>query len=288
MRKIKIVSDSASDLTELKYADFAYAPMKLITDRKEFVDDDSLNVKESVDFFSEYKGKSQTSCPNTGDWIKAFGDADDIICVTITSGLSGSYNTACAAKKIYEDENEGKRVFVVDSLSAGPEITLLVKKLEECVASGMEYEEICRKIMDYRDRTGLLFILKSLKNFANNGRVSPALARIVEFLGICIIGRASEKGTLEPLHKCRGEARALSAVANDMEEYGVSFGKISIAHCENEVGALRLKTILQAKFKNAQIEIHKLRGLCSFYAEKGGILIGFEKNDFPVFPMPKL
>ncbi len=277
MRKIKIVSDSSSDLTELKHADFAYAPMKLIAEGKEFVDDDSLNVKESVDFFSEYKGKSQTSCPNTGDWINAFGDADDIICVTITSGLSGSYNTACAAKKIYEDEYEGKRVFVLDSLSAGPEITLLVEKLEEYVSDGMEYEEICRRITEYRNRTGLLFILKSLKNFANNGRVSPALARIVEFLGICIVGQASEKGTLDPLHKCRGEARALSAVANDMKEFGVSSGKISIAHCENEVGALRLRTLLQATFSHAKIEIHKLRGLCSFYAEKGGILIGIEK-----------
>ena len=131
MRKFKIVSDSASDLTALENIDFAYAPMKLICDQKEFVDDDSLNIKESVDFFYEYKGKSKSSCPNTGEWLEAFGGADDIICVTITSGLSGSYNTACAAKKIYEDENEGKRVFVVDSLSAGPEITLLIEKIKE-------------------------------------------------------------------------------------------------------------------------------------------------------------
>ncbi len=277
MRKFKIVSDSASDLTELTNVDFAYAPMKMISDQKEFVDDDSLNVKESVDFFYEYKGKSRSSCPNTEEWLNAFGDADDIICVTITSGLSGSYNTASSAKKIYEDENDGKRVFVVDSLSAGPEITLLIEKIREYYLDGMEYGEICQKIMEYRNQTGLLFMLKSLKNFANNGRVSPALARIVEFLGICIVGTASNEGTLEPLHKCRGEARALSAIVSDMKSHGLSFGKVSIAHCENEVGAIRLKTLLQTAFENAKIEIHKLRGLCSFYAEKGGILVGFEK-----------
>jgi DegV family protein with EDD domain len=252
--------------------------LKINTDQKEFVDDASLNVKEMVDFLDDYKGKSKTSCPNTEDWLKAFGDADDIFCVTITSGLSGSYNTACAAKTIYEDENEGKRVFVLDSLSAGPEITLLIKKLQEYVISGMEYEEICRNIMEYRNGTGLIFMLKSLKNFANNGRVSPALARIVEFLGICIVGKASEEGTLEPVHKCRGEAKALSTLASELKVGGVSCGKISIAHCENELGTVRLKAMLQTSFPNAQIEIHKLRGLCSFYAEKGGILIGFEKN----------
>jgi DegV family protein with EDD domain len=278
MRKVKIVSDSSSDLLVLENVDFSCAPLKINTDQKEFVDDASLNVKEMVDFLDDYKGKSKTSCPNTEDWLKAFGDADDIFCVTITSGLSGSYNTACAAKTIYEDENEGKRVFVLDSLSAGPEITLLIKKLQEYVISGMEYEEICRNIMEYRNGTGLIFMLKSLKNFANNGRVSPALARIVEFLGICIVGKASEEGTLEPVHKCRGEAKALSTLASELKVGGVSCGKISIAHCENELGTVRLKAMLQTSFPNAQIEIHKLRGLCSFYAEKGGILIGFEKN----------
>ena len=277
MRKFKIVSDSASDLTELANMDFAYAPMKMISDQNEFVDDDSLNVKETVDYFYSYKGRSRSSCPNTEEWLNAFGDADDIICVTITSGLSGSYNTASSAKKIYEDENEGKRVFVVDSLSAGPEITLLIEKIREYFLDGMEYDEICRKIMEYRKQTGLLFMLKSLKNFANNGRVSPALARIVEFLGICIVGKASDEGTLEPLHKCRGEARALSTLVSELQKGGLIGGKISIAHCENEVGAIRLRTLLQTAFENAKIEIHKLRGLCSFYAEKGGILVGFER-----------
>ena len=277
MRKLKIVADSSADLIELKNIDFASAALKINTDQKDFVDDASLDVKEMLAFLDDYKGKSKTSCPNTEDWLRAFGDADDIICFTITSGLSGSYNTASAAKTIYEDENTGKRVFVVDSLSTGPEIVLLIEKLQEYFASGMDYEEVCQKIMEYRNQTGLLFMLKSLKNFANNGRVSPALARIVEFIGICIVGKASDQGTLEPLHKCRGEARALSTLVSELKENGVSSGKVSIAHCENELAALRMKTLLQASLPNVKIEIHKLRGLCSFYAEKGGLLIGFEK-----------
>lgn len=277
MRKLKIVADSSSDLIGLQDFDFASAPLKITTDQKDFIDDASLDIKEMLSFLDDYKGKSKTSCPNTEDWLRAFGDADDIICITITSGLSGSYNTACAAKTIYEDENNGKRVFVLDSLSTGPEIVLLIEKLQEYFASGMDYEEVCQKIVEYRHQTGLLFMLKSLKNFANNGRVSPALARIVELIGICIVGKASDQGTLAPLHKCRGEARALSTLVSELKENGVSSGKVSIAHCENELAAIRMKTLLQASLPNVKIEIHKLRGLCSFYAEKGGLLIGFEK-----------
>lgn len=277
MRKIKIVADTACDLFELKNTEFAYAPMKIITNEKEFVDNKSLNVDEMVKYMDNYKGKSKSSCPNTNDWLKAFGEADDIFCVTITSGLSGSYNSACVAKEIYETENPGKRVFVIDTLSAGPEISLVIEKLEEFIESNMTYESICEKIMAYLKKTGLVFMLKSLKTFANNGRVSPVVAKLVGIAGICIVGKASDEGTLEPKHKCRGEKRSLETLVTLLQEEGFKSGKISIGHCQNENAALQLKEMLLSKLKNVSVEIHKLKGLCSFYAEKGGVLVGFEK-----------
>ena len=144
MRTIKIVADSSCDLFGLKHTAFACAPMKVITAEREFVDDTSLNVDAMVQHFDHYKGKSKSSCPNTGDWLAAFGDADDIFCVTITSGLSGSYNSACSAKRIYEAENAGKRVFVIDTLSAGPEITLVIEKLEECIDLSAAVQQRCK------------------------------------------------------------------------------------------------------------------------------------------------
>ena len=277
MRKLKIVADTSCDLFGLKHSELACAPMKIITDGREFVDDEALDVGEMVEYLDQYKGKSKSSCPNTGDWLEAFGDADDIFCVTITSGLSGSYNSASAAKQIYESEHEGSRVFVIDTLSAGPEITLVIEKLEECIRENMPYETICEKVTSYLKKTGLVFMLKSLKTFANNGRVSPVVAKIVGIAGICIVGKASNEGTLEPMHKCRGEKRSLEAIVSHLESEGVKDGKISIGHCFNESAAEQLREMILAKFKNVQIEIHKFRGLCSFYAEKGGVLVGFER-----------
>lgn len=277
MRKFKIVADSSCDLFELKNTEFAYAPMKVITADKEFVDDRALDVEDMVSYLYKYKGKSKSSCPNTADWLNAFGDADDIFCVTITSGLSGSYNSACAAKQMFESENPGKRVHVFDSLSAGPELVLIIEKIEECIKCGMDYEDICDKVHQYMKKTGLLFILKSLKNFANNGRVSPIVAKIVGIAGICIVGKASEQGTLDPKHKCRGEGRSLETLVKELESEGFNSGKVSIGHCRNETAAEQLKSLILSKFNAAKVEIHKLKGLCSFYAEKGGVLVGFEK-----------
>ena len=278
MRKIKIVADSSCDLFELEHAAFETAPMKVITAEREFVDDANLEVDGMVDYLFHLKGKSKSSCPNTNDWLEAFGDADEIYCVTITSGLSGSYNSASAAKQIYESDNEGKRVHVFDTLSAGPEITLVIEKIEECVTGGMSFEETRECVTAYMKKTGLVFMLKSLKNFANNGRVSPIVAKLVGIAGICIVGKASEEGTLEPMHKPRGERRALETLVSCLEAEGYRNGKISIGHCQNEDAAEQLKELIFARFKQATIEIHKLRGLCSFYAEKGGVLVGFEKE----------
>ena len=279
MRKFKIVADSSCDLLGSDKADFAVAPMKIITAEREFEDNDTLDVNSMADWLYQYKGKSKSSCPNTADWLAAFGDADDVFCVTITSGLSGSYNSAYAAKQIYESNNEGKRVHVFDTLSAGPEITLIIEKIEECISSGMSYEDVCDCVTSYMKNTGLVFMLKSLKNFSNNGRVSPIVAKLIGIIGICIVGRASNEGTLEPMHKCRGERRSLETLVESLEAEGFRHGKISIGHCQNEAAAEQLKELILNKFESAQIEIHKLRGLCSFYAERGGVLVGFEKED---------
>lgn len=278
MRKRRIVADTSCDLFRLTHVDFACAPMKIITADREFVDDPTLNVGEMVDYLAHYKGRSKSSCPNTNDWLETFDDADEIFCVTITSGLSGSYNAACAAKRMYEEENPGKRVFVIDTLSAGPELSLVIEKLEEYIGRDMLYEEISDAITEYLKKTGLIFMLKSLKNFANNGRVSPVVAKLVGIAGICIVGKASEAGTLEPIHKCRGERRALQTLVSELTAEGYRSGKISIGHCENEAAALQLKELILAEYKDAAVEIHKFRGLCSFYAEKGGVLVGFEKG----------
>ena len=277
MRTVKIVADSSANLMELNNMAFDAAPLKIITAEQEFVDNRNLNLEEMIQYFKSYKGRSQTSCPNPEDWLTAFGDAEDVFCVTITSGLSGSYNAACIAKGMYEGEHPGRRVFVIDSLSAGPELTLIVEKLEELVGQGKSFEEICAYMPAYQKKTGLLFMLESLNNFAANGRVSPAVAKLAGVLGIRIVGRASDVGTLEPTDKCRGEAKSLNAILKHLKESGLKTGKVQLAHCMNETAADTLKSMIEAELPEVTVKIGINLGLCSYYAEKGGLLIGFEK-----------
>ena len=271
---IKIITDSASDLTSMEGIDMAYAPMKVCTAEREFTDNDGINVREMVDFLYSYKGRSSSSCPNAEDWLNAFGDAENIVCITITGGLSGSYNSALSAKNIYEGDHPDRRVLVVDSLTAGPEMALMAERVREQALAGKDLEEIEADLKGYK--TELLFALESLRNFANNGRVSKAAAAAAGLLGIRAIGRASDVGTLELLSKTRGEAKTLDGVMSYLKELCCKGGKIFIDHCFAEETVNKLAFKIKAEYPHAQIVIRPTRGLCSFYAELGGFLVGFE------------
>jgi DegV family protein with EDD domain len=230
-----------------------------------------------VDYLLHYKGKSSTSCPNPEDWLSVFGDAQNIFCICITATLSGSYNAALTAKQLYLEEHPDRNVYVINTLSAGPELKLIAEKIDELIGEGLEFAEICEKIEEYSKSTALLFMLESMKNLANNGRVSPLVAKAAGLLGIRVVGKASNKGDLEPLSKCRGEEKAIKFITETLKEMGCKKGKIRIAHCFNEGAANALKQRVLSILPNAQIEVYSCAGLCSFYAEKGGMLIGFER-----------
>ena len=274
--KFRIVSDSSSDVLEMKDCSFASVPLKIITNSKEYVDDSALDVDEMVCELEKYNGRSSSSCPNPQDWLKAFDDADNIFCVTITSGLSGSCNAANMAAREYMDANPDKKVYVVDTLSTGPENALIIQKLCEYIDGGFEFEDIVSKIKKYQKRTHLVFALESLHNLANNGRVGSVTAKLAGIIGIRIVGIASEEGTLEITNKSRGAKKMLADILENMKKFGYEGKKVRIHHCHNIEGANAIKSLILALYPKADIEIHKTRALCSFYAERGGLLVGYE------------
>lgn len=274
--KYRIVADSAANVYVEDKVSFAYAPLKIVAGDTTWVDDRELDVAGMVDALKVYKGKTGTACPSVGDWLEAFGDAEYVVGVCMTGTLSGTYNSAMLAKRDYEEAHPGRKVFILDSLSAGPEEQLIIEKMEEFILAGKTFEEIESMITEYVKRTHLLFSLESLTNLVNNGRVSPIIAAAAGVLGMRIVGKASDQGELQQLHKCRGEKKAVITIYKEMIEHGYTGGKVRVAHCYNEEMASVLKEKIVADYPEADVQILSTGGLCSYYAEKGGLLIGFE------------
>lgn len=275
LNEVRIVVDSSADLWKLDGVRVASVPLRIITAVTEYVDTAALDVAQMTADLARYKGKSGTSCPSMGDFLNAFGDAKYVFCITMTSKLSGTYNVAMAAARALEEEHPDRRVCVIDSRNTGPGMKLLAERIVALLHEGLDFDEICTRVGAYRDETELLFLLESLNNLANNGRVSRAVALLAGVLGIRMLGRAVA-GDIKPVQKPRGEKKALDAVFSEMEALGYRGGKLRVSHNDNENAARALCDAVKRKYPAAEAEHYPARGLCSFYAEKGGIILGFE------------
>ena len=271
----KIVSDSSSNVLSMGDVNYTTVPLKIIAE-KEYVDDAALDLAGMMEDLRNHKGKSSSSCPNVGEWLEAFGDAEEIFCVTISKHLSGSYAASVQAGETYMEEHPGRKVFTFDSLAVGPEMALIIDKIRACEAEGDDYETTKEKVLEYHNHVHTLFCLESMLNLARNGRVSMAAAKIAGMLGIRVAGIA-QGGQVTPVHKPRGAKKATQTLVEMVKERGFRDGNIlRVAHCYAEDAADAFKSAVLSEFPNTRFKLEHTTALCSFYAEAGGLIIGFE------------
>lgn len=275
-RKIRVVADSSADLLELPGVDFVSVPLHVVAGPNDWVDDEHLDVNAMLDTLATYRGRSGSSCPAPEDWIHAFGDAGEIFCVPISCNMSGSYNSASIAARDYMETYPGRRVHVIDTLLASAPMALVCEYLHKFITAGDDFDTIVEKIDAETRRTRLLFCLQSVRSLANNGRLSQAVATLVGMLNIRMIARASVKGEAEMLSKARGDKKAVVAITEWLKEMGYNGKRLLIHHCRNLGFAEAIRNAVLAIWPEADIQLDLTRGLCSYYAEDGGLLIGFQ------------
>lgn len=275
---IKIVADSSADLVSLGDLPFASVPLTIHAGERSFVDDAQCDLEEMLSFLRTYRGKTSTSCPSVQSWLDAFGEAEEIYCVTISSAMSGTFNSASLAAREYIAHHPERRVHVFDTFNAGPGCTQIVEKIAYCVRLGLSFQDTVTAVTAFQTRANLVFSLASVHNFVANGRVSPAIGALVGMLGIRVIGKASPAGEFAVAGRARGERKAIQAIVHQMLEQSWTGSKVYIHHCQNQPMAEALRAALLEKFPSAEIVIGTLRGLCSYYAESGGLLVAYEGN----------
>ncbi len=273
---MRIIADSSCDLYTLDVPDFRTVPLSIYTDEREFVDDASLDLTAMLDYLAGYRGRSYTSCPSVEAWTEAFEGAREIIVMTVTSALSGSYNSAMTAANSYCETHPEVRISIIDSLSTGGQEVLLLLKLAELVRSGESFESADRKIREYMKRTRLFFSFFSLHNLSQNGRVNKTVASALCMLNIAVTGTATKEGTISVTGKARGNKKAVRTLLTEMQNAGYHGGRAVITHVENEELASDLKQAVLAEYPYADIRLYPTRGLCGYYMERRGIVISCE------------
>lgn len=264
----KIVADSGCDYREIadlaNQTTFESVPLTIQIDNEIFVDNAHLDIDDMMEKMYATSTASKSACPSPDDYLRSFEGAENIFVVTITGSLSGSHNSAQLAKKLFLEEHPTANIHVIDSLSAGGEVDLIVRKLNDLIKEGLSFEQVVEAITHYQANTKLLFVLAKVDNLVKNRRLSKLIGAVVGLLNIRMVGEASDTGTLELLQKARGAKKALTAAVDEVLKSGYKGGRIIIAHRNNEKFCQQFSEVIKEKFPAADISFLPTSGLCSF------------------------
>lgn len=272
--KFQILVDSASDLKNGYIDDnevgFKVIPLTILTGEHEFVDDEKLSVDEMLSSMHANK-KTTTACPSPQAFLDELDNAEYTFIVTITAKLSGCYNSACVAR---DSHSKPENVFVIDSKATSGVEILIVEKLISLIKEGLSYQEICKKIIEYRDEKELLFMLQKFDNLVANGRMSKIAGMLASALvvrPICI----AEEGQIKIAKKVIGVKNAFAKMIQMIGERIKNFAEkvLIITHCKAEKEALSIKEEIEKQYNFKEVRVQPMGGLCSYYALEKGIII---------------
>ncbi|MDY4857728.1 MAG: DegV family protein [Candidatus Onthovivens sp.] len=275
--KFKIIVDSSSNLLNSYYQDkkdvaFKVVPLTIRIGQEEFIDNDELDVNRMLDVLRLNDG-GQSSCPSPNDYLRELDEAEYSFIITITSKLSGSFNSACVARTMCKNP---EHVFVIDSKGTAGSIVLIAEKLFELIKENKEFSVITNEITAFRNSVNLLFALDRFDNLVRNGRMSKLAAFIAEKIAIKPLCYADdgEIKIKEKIRTFRGVIKRMTHYIGKMCEDTTN--KICIiAHTRNESAALELKKDIEENYHFKEVRVMENRGLCAFYALEGGLIVTF-------------
>ena len=274
-----LVADTACDLHTLEggkdLIDFGTIPFTIRIGGKEYIDDENMDIPGMLEANESHDELAQTACPSPEDWRARFSAPGPVIAFTISSALSGSYNSACTARTMLLEEEPDKQIAVIDSKATGPEEAMLVWAARDLILSGMEFSEIEKALNETAERIHTSFALASYHNLIKAGRVSRLIGFIAGHLGFWGIGIGDANGQIAIRGKARGSRGMVRFLTEELTRVGLAGKQIVISHCRNEKDALALKESLARVFPQADILIQATRGLDSFYAERNGLIVGY-------------
>ena len=200
--------------------------------------------------------------------------ADRIYVVTLSAALSGTYNSAELARKLFREKYGEKQIHVIDSQSASGGETQIALKLADLEEEGIAFEEIVKQIESYRDSIHTYFVLDNLETLRKNGRMSGVKAFVASALNIKPV-MGSDTGEIILRTQTIGVNKALGKMAQlaAQEAPRPQERRLIITHCNAPDRAEQVKKQIMARAPFQECIIMDTRGVSSMYANDGGVIV---------------
>ncbi|MDO4620097.1 MAG: DegV family protein [Lachnospiraceae bacterium] len=276
--KFRIALDSGGDLPEeLKgREDIVSVPLTLTINGINIVDDGHLSQKEIVDLIAKDPDVPKTACPSPQAFYEAFEcDAEHIYAVTLSSELSGSYQSALVAKSMYLEDHPDAKVHVFNSVSASCGETVTMMKIMELEEQGLSFEEIIEQTEAYARGKCTLFVLDNLETLRKNGRLNGLKALAAAVLKIKPICYGTPEGSIGQLDQARGMNKAIVKMVDHIVSITPDPENrvLGISYCNCPDRAQIVKDALLSRMNVKAVYVTPTAGLSSVYANDGGIVV---------------
>ena len=275
--KYKIVVDSCCELPEELANDsrFERVPLGLEVGDEYMLDDESFDQAEFLRKVAASPTCPKSSCPSPERYMEAYNtEAEHVYVVTLSSHLSGSYNSAMLGKNLYEETYGAKQIHVVDSESASGGETQIALKLIELEEQGLTFEEIVEKIEHFRDTRVVYFVLDNLETLRKNGRLTGIKSLMASTLNIKPL-MSADHGVIIQKGQSVGMKKTLAKLADMLvNDIGSGEGrKLIITHCNAPEKAKLVREMILKQTQFDRVIIMDTRGLSSLYANDGGVIV---------------
>ncbi|MDO5715454.1 MAG: DegV family protein [Tissierellia bacterium] len=276
----KLISDSSCDIAKdrAKELKIDYVPFKITIEGHEFIDDDQLDLDEFLTAMEKTPHPIKTACPSPYDYLSVIEEhiEKEIYIITISSKLSGSYNSANTAKMQALEKYPKARIKIIDSKSAASGQTKIALEALEILEKNLSFEDSCDALDQAVERMNTFFVLDNMQNLIKNGRIKKTTGLIADVLHIRPIMRGLN-GEIQLYEMNRGTKRALNSLAKTMGEVcdNLEDRLVCISHVNALERAEKFAEKIQKLYHPKRIVITQSNGLSSGYADIGGIVLAF-------------
>lgn len=281
---VKIITQTGSDLS---YEEAEKLEITLIPDIVRFGTDEYKVGLElsSEDFYKRMDAASElptSSHPSVGAFVKAFEAAAkegyrEIICITVTSRMSGSFDTVVAAMSFFSRRYPDTKVLPYDSDQCSHGTLVLIREAVRLAADGKNATEISEALDAYKHRIGFYFMLDSLKNAKKGGRVGTIKALTADLLGIKPLLRF-ENGQCTDFAKVASSSAGMTALAEILAKEADLSKPVTVFHAGSQEMARQLENEIQKLVGNAQFIEAYVGSVIGIYAGTGAVGIAFTKE----------
>lgn len=273
----KIVVDSCCELPEeyKKDARFQIIPLGLEVGEYQVLDDENFNQKEFLQKVAAYPHCPKSSCPSPERYREAYHcDAEEIYVITLSSHLSGSYNSAELGRKLYEEKYGEKQIHIIDSESASCGETQIAMQIMADKEMGLSFAETCERAENFKIRMKTYFVLDNLETLRKNGRLTGVKALVASTLNIKPV-MVGKRGVIEQKGQAIGINKALARMADHLvaDVDNPQERTLMITHCNCPERAEYMRNLMEKRASYRSILIMDTAGISSMYANDGGIIV---------------